>query len=794
MASRQVINVQLDLNLTEDKQETGARVKKAVMTKANKEFQPTWNEVWVTGYTKPNGTVQRGIFQMKLSDPDKKRLLEVKEAIEQGELSAGVTDRKKFNKSHALRLHKQLLEQRKDKYITEIVQNIPDNYHTVQTVEAFNELLKMLKVTSVISLDTETTGLHYEKDSVVGLSITVPEFDYHCYIPLLHENSNSGEQLDKNYVMPALEAVINNEHTTVVMFNAKFDMHMLYKDRLYFTECKVYDALVGMKLLNENEPSYQLKKLANKWGKYFGYTDDSLTFEELFSKDPRDFYVHADYRLCYYYACKDTDLTWKLWKFIEEQLEKHEGLANSFYKREVPCTKVFFQIERNGLPIDFEYAKEYAEELHKEIAELDAKIVAFFGELNWDSPAQVKKLLYTDMVLKSWDGKDSTDKQSLKMLSKDLPEINWVLERRKLVKLLTSFIEPIPQLAWSDGRIHGTFDANGAKTGRTASKFPNMQNLSKAAKKMFKAPEGYIIVDLDYSQAEPRVLAHLSGDEHLQRPYIKGGDLYAEAAFKTYGERYGMSYENFLESDDTTWREKGLVMHGRQLFKRGILSTMYNTSAFGLSTMLDISVDDAQQFIDDFYSGFPDSKNFSDECIAFTDEHGYCLTMGGRKRRFPNHVNNARVYRSLMAQAESITGGKIDNIWRSDIPYKLKQELGAVSRDYNTVVRQIVNARVQGSAAELMKDALIAIDHLFEQQGRVNQIVGTVHDSMVLLVKDDTTVEEFEQYKQLMTGVADMSVPMKADVSISMRYGNDVTLDEWLQKGYSCFDERGFTV
>lgn len=784
--------MQLDLNLTEDKQETGARVKKAVMTKANKEFQPTWNEVWVTGYTKPTGTVQRGIFQMKLSDPDKKRLLEVKEAIEQGELPAGVTDRKKFNKSHALRLHKQLLEQRKDKYIAEIVQNIPDNYHSVQTVEEFNELLKMLKVTSVIALDTETTGLHYEKDSVVGLSITIPEFDYHCYIPLLHENSNAGEQLNKNYVMPALEAVINNEHTKVIMFNAKFDMHMLYKDRLYFTDCKVYDALVGMKLLNENEPSYQLKKLANKWGKYFGYTDDSLTFEELFSKDPRDFYVHADYRLCYYYACKDTDLTWKLWKFIEEQLEKHEGLANSFYEREVPCTKVFFQIERNGLPIDFEYAKEYAEELHKEIAELDAKIVDFFGELNWDSPVQVKKLLYTDMGLKSWDGKDSTDKQSLKMLAKELPEINWVLERRKLVKLLTSFIEPIPQLAWSDGRIHGTFDANGAKTGRTASKRPNMQNLNKAAKKMFKAPEGYIIVDLDFKAIEPRVLAHMSNDPALQQPYLDSDDLYVISALKMYGERYGMVKENFLEADDTTWREKGLPMHPRSLFKRGLLSVMYNTSAFGLSTMLDLSVEDAQQFIDDFHSGFPLAKKFSDSCIKYVDKHGYCETLGGRKRRFPNHVNNARVYHSLMAQAESITGGKIDNIWRADIPYKLKQELGAVSRDYNSNVRQIVNARVQGSAAELMKDALVAIDHLFEQQGRVNQIVGTVHDSMVLLIRDDSTTEDFEELRRTMTGVAELAVPIEVDIAVSMRYGNDVPLQKWLEQGHNCFDEKGF--
>lgn len=494
--------MQLDIKLpqTTTKSPAKARVKQASTVKANKEFQPTWEQVWVTGYTKPTGTVQKGIFQMKLSEPDKRRLLEVKEAIATGELPAGVTDMKKFNKSHALRLYNLLVEQRKDSYIKEIISNIPDNYYSVQTEEQLANMIDCLRESPMNALDTETTGLHLEQDKVVGMSITVPTVDKHYYIPFLHENFNVGKQLDKQLVMDLLQKELGDrEDLITVMFNAKFDMHQLVKEGLTF-KGPVYDALVGMKLLNENEPSYQLKKLVNKWGKFFGYVEqDALTFEELFSKDPKDFYVNADYRLCYYYACKDTDLTWRLWKFIEEQLAKQEGLANSFYQREVPCTKVFFQIEQNGLPIDLEYAAEYAITLREEIAELDAKIVAHFGELNWDSPAQVKKKLYGEMGLKSWDGKESTDKHSLEQLSKEVKELGWVIERRKTVKLLTSFIEPIPQLAWSDGRIHGTFDANGAKTGRTASKIPNMQNLGKAAKKMFKAPEGYVIVDLDFS-------------------------------------------------------------------------------------------------------------------------------------------------------------------------------------------------------------------------------------------------------------------------------------------------------
>lgn len=464
--------MQLDLKLPKQPSTAKARVSKAKTVKAAKDFQPTWEQVWTTGYTKPTGTVQRGIFQMKLSEPDKARLLTVKEAIDTGEIDCGVTDRKKFNKSHALRLHTALVEQRKEAIIAEMIANIPDNYHSVQTEEMLDWLIDLLRKTDINALDTETTGLHLEKDKVVGMSITVPNADQHFYIPFLHENSNVGVQLDKQYVLGRLQQELGDRSDLItVMFNAKFDMHQLVKEGLTF-KGPVYDALVGMKLLNENEPSYQLKKLANKWGKYFGYTDNSLTFEELFSKDPRDFYVNADYRLCYYYACKDTHLTWLLWTFIREQLEKHEGLWHSFYNLEVLTTQVAFTMEQNGMPIDLPFAEEYKQELETEIAELDSKIKDFFGDINWASPQQVAVRLYDELGMEPLSDKRSTDAHTLKALSKNVPELKLVLDYREKTKLLGSFISPIPQLVWGDGRIHGSFNQDGTKTGRFASDKP----------------------------------------------------------------------------------------------------------------------------------------------------------------------------------------------------------------------------------------------------------------------------------------------------------------------------------
>ena len=283
-----------------------------------------------------------------------------------------------------------------------------------------------------------------------------------------------------------------------VMFNAKFDMHQLIKEGLQF-KGTVMDALEAMKILNENELRYALKILANKWGKYFGYTDNSMTFEELFSKNPEDFYIHADYRLCYYYACKDTHLTYLLYSFIKEQLTKQPKLGHVFYDIEVPITRISYQMEQNGMPMDLEYAASYKEQLETEIAELDQKIKQFFGDINWNSPAQIQKKLYEDMKLKPVDDKKGTGADVLKILSNQVPELAWLLDYRGKTKLLGSFIEPIPQLVWSDGRVHGRFNQGGTKTGRFSSDLPNLQNIPYPARPMFKAEKGKLIIGIDFS-------------------------------------------------------------------------------------------------------------------------------------------------------------------------------------------------------------------------------------------------------------------------------------------------------
>lgn len=785
----------LDLQLEKPDSSVSERVAEAERRKKLKEYQPTWAEIFDTGYQTHTGKHKKGIFQLKNSEADLQKLQAVKEAIESGEISAHVTDRKKFSKSHALNVYRMLLEQRKEAIIAEMVQNIPENYHSVQTWEQLEQLVALAKQEQENAVDTETTGLHLENDEVVGMSVTLPAADQHYYIPFLHQNANVGEQLNKAEVMQYLqEELYDRQDLLTVMFNTKFDLHQLIKEGLQF-KGRVQDAQEGFKILSENEQSYKLKKLANKWGKYFGYTDNSMTFEELFSKDPKDFYVTADYRLCYYYACKDTHLTYLLMQFIQKQMDKQPKLGAVYHDIEVPITEICFKMEQAGMPIDLEYAESYGKQLEAEIAELDREIKEFFGDINWNSPAQIQKRLFDELGLKPLDDKRSTDASALKHLAKTTPEIQKVLDYRKLSKLYGSFIEPIPQKVWSDNRIHGRFNQGGTKTGRFASDDPNLQNIPYPARPMFKAPEGKLIISADYSQIEPRVLAHMSGDKLLQEPYISGGDLYCQAAFKVYGDRYNLKYEQFLEVDDVSWREVGLPKHPRKLFKQGLLATMYNTSAFGLSSLLDISVEEAQQFIDDFHRNFPTAYQYAKDSIAFVDQNGYCETLHGRKRRFPDHVKVAKEYHRLKQQAVKVLGRDFSNVWQEKaLPYKLKQQLGAVSKSYNTVVRQIVNARTQGTAAEIMKLGMIHLQKFLDEKGSEWKMIATIHDEVLLEVPESITEKDFEAIEYCMTSAVALAVPLKTDIAVMRRWSEDVTLQEWLEKGADCFDSEGWKV
>lgn len=555
-----LINLELRLNLNlEDNKEAEAlaskRVAEAKKKKDLAKYEPTWNEVWVTGYTTHTGSIKKGIFQTKLTDTDKGRLLAVKEAIESGELTSGVDSLRNFTKTKALGLWAVLKEIRRESIIKQMVAEKPENYHLITDMKQFVELMSLIITEEVIAVDTETTGVEvFGKDYIVGISLTLPKADYHCYIPVRHTVEDV--QLKPEMVFKHLKRALEDERIKKVMHNSKFDVHMLRKEGIE-VQGLWCDTMVAMHLLNENEPSFALKNLATKYGRYFGFEDKSMTYEELFGKGG---FENTPLDIGTVYACKDTHLTYKFYTWIMQQFDRIPQLKKLYFELELPITEVCIAMEREGFLIDLDFAEKYKIELSEEIEKLLSKIKEGFGEININSNQQLAEVIYNQWGVPD-EFKGKVDAPTLKAIVKkyskeieDVQYINDLLKYRELNKLLTTYIEPLPQKISSDGRLHGSFNQSATVTGRFASNNPNLQNLPYPARAMFIAPKDKIIIGSDYSQIEPRFLSHISQDKDFMGAYIDGRDLYSEIASKTFKKPIEEC------GDGSVWRKKAKVV------------------------------------------------------------------------------------------------------------------------------------------------------------------------------------------------------------------------------------------
>lgn len=782
----------LDIQLDEKEKHDNQRVLDAQNKQKDAKYIPTWQEVWVTGWTRrTTGNHKKGIFETKLSKKDKERLTEVKEAIEQGLISVGVDNLRDFSKTHALKLHAQVKEIKRDKVVQHMKKTKPDNYHIVTDYSEMNRLAELTAEEiedgdGVIVLDTETTGLTWE-DTTVGLSITLPNNDTHFYIP--YEHNKRYKQLKKAYVIDTFQPLLEDEKTKLVLHNSKFDVHMLDKDGMDLKDNVYFDTQIAMHVLNENENRYALKSLANKYGKYFNYHDESLSFEELFGKDPKHF-IDADLEIAGIYACKDTHLTYLLYKWQLSMMEKQKNLYDVYFNIEQPNTKVAIEMERNGFAIDMDFSRQYRKELEEEVRRLEGVMRGNWGDVNVNSPAQLKELFFDKLGYEDISGKGSVNKSVLSKLAKEHEDVQTLLDYRDVNKLLSTYIEPLPRLVRKDipekgikgdRRLHGSFNQTGTVTGRWSSNDPNLQNFPQRARNIVVAPEGKLMIGIDYSQIEPRTLAHMSGSEKFARPYKEGDDLYVQIA----SDVYGIPYEHCLESDDTYWREHtSLSKHPRKLAKVILLAVMYGIAPFSLAGMINATVEEAEQFINDFYRSYPVVRQFMDRTVDFVNENGYVHTMYGRKRRFIGHQDTARKYLAAEQKAKSMLG--VDelpsSIWKTDLPYKTKKQFSSVAGSYKKVERMSVNARIQGSAADILKLAMVDVyRHLENKDGW--KVLATVHDELLFEVPADVTAEEIKELEDIMKNVVDLSVPLKVDTEVMTRWGDGIPKEEWIENG-----------
>lgn len=764
---------------------TGAteRVKSASKKKEVATQQITWVELWDTGYETATGKRKAGIFQTKITELDRKRLLEVKHAIEVGELGVGVPDLKKFSKSHALNLFRVLRESRKGAVIADMIAKWPENYHLVNTIEKFLPLLDLLKQEEYIGLDTETNGLRYfHGDNIVGLSMSLPKADYHCYIPLRHNVPEA--QLDAQAVFNFLKPYLEDEQLGKVLHNAKFDYHMFTNEGIELGGI-IMDTWIAMTILSENELSYALKNLATKYGKHFGFEEPSMTYEELFGKGG---FENTPLDIGCIYACKDTELVIRFREWILSHMNKQPKLYDVYHKEENEVLAVSIAMEQNGFEIDMEFAKKYAEELKQQVKAMEAELKEAFGDINVASNVQLATKIYDEWGVGEIsdameDGSEkfvfrdrAVDAKRLKKIMTyeykcpQVAGIKVLLEYRKLEKLLSTYVEPLPDKIGLDGRLHGQFNQSKTVTGRYASAEPNLQNLPKEARKMIVAPEGKLILGIDYSQIEPRILAHITGDKEFSRPYLEGTDIYATLASKTFKvpiEKCG---------DGSTYRKA---------MKMGLLATMYGTSTFTLGQQIGISQAEAEAFIADFLSAYPVVKGWIESIHDFVDKEGYVETLYGRKRRFMGHKDIAIRYKAVCKTVLACNNGEMPtNIWAcKNIPYKVRQAYWAVASDYGRVSRQSVNAIIQGTGAHIMKKAMILVHKHFKELGPDFKVIATIHDEIMLEVPNTITVEQIKVIEDLMINCITLEVPIKVDTEVMERWGAGVSKKEWIDAG-----------
>ncbi|PDY93256.1 DNA polymerase I [Bacillus anthracis] len=696
------------------------RIKEAERKKALKEYQPTDNEVWFTGYETHTGKHKAGIFQTKISsEAEKQKLMAVYDAIQQGELSKGVEDMKKFSKTHAKNLYQVLMTKRRTMILDNMVRKTPDNYILAMDVMTIGHMFDVLKDEPIISVDTETTGLNmYGRDKIVGVSFTAPKKDLHWYIPLRHDEANAPLEKAKYYIQRALHLA-----NAKVFHNATFDLHQFLSEGMTVNGM-IHDTQELMKVLNENEPSYKLKDLVTKYLQI-----ESDTFDTLFGKTP---FNEVELKYARVYGCKDTHVTWLLFDFLMEHIKKQEGLYKYYMEVEQPLIRVVFEMEREGFYIDMDEVERQKEILRPALEETRKQLVKVLGDINFNSPAQLLPALQRTVDKKI----KGTGKKEIKPF-KHHPVIKLLQKFKDDTKQLTGFVETIDSFIQPDGKLHGSFKQNGAKTGRFSSSEPNLQQQPKEARKMFMVHEDYVILGLDFSAQEPRMLTHYTQEPILIENYRNGRDLYATLGSEFYGLPYEQCYKN-EDGSDTKIRKE---------FKVVVLAIMYGMGGKSLGDSLGIPTYKADEMIETFYKKFPKVAMFVENNTKEACKQGYVEMKIGdlvRKRRLPFFKGRNPKF---------------------------------VYDTYST------NAKIQGTSAIQTKKCMIEGDKLCKQlskEGRTFGLLACVHDELLFRVPKDVTREEVALFEAIMTDTVKLNnIPSGTDGELGRCWGDLTGIKQW---------------
>ena len=589
-------------------------------------------------------------------------------------------------------------------------------YETILTKDEFLSWLEKLNNAEITAFDTETDSLDYMVANLIGLSFSVEEGEA-AYVPVAHDYLDAPEQLDRDWVLEQLKPYLEDDSKAKVGQNLKYDASVLARYDIEMKGIK-FDTMLESYVYNSVAGKHNMDSLALRYLQH-----NTISFEEIAGKGKKQLtFNQIALEEAAPYAAEDADITLRLHNVINTKLAADEKLNSVFTDIELPLISVLSRMERKGVYIDDMLLSAQSLEIGLRLDELEKAAYEVAGqEFNMNSPKQLQVILFEKMELpvikKTPSGAASTNEEVLQELALEYELPKLILEYRGLAKLKSTYTDKLPKMINpSTGRVHTSYHQAVTATGRLSSTEPNLQNIpvrneeGRRIRQAFVAPHGWKILAVDYSQIELRIMAHLSQDKALLEAFSAGKDIHSATA----AEVKGVSIEDVTSED-------------RRRAKAINFGLIYGMSAFGLAKQIGISRGEAQDYMNVYFERYPGVMQYMEETRLLATEQGYVETLYGRRLHLPE-INARNAIRRKAAE------------------------------------RAAINAPMQGTAADIIKKAMILVDNWIEAEGngRVNLLMQ-VHDELVFEVQEDALEEVTKQVTALMEGAVTLDVPLIAD-------------------------------
>ncbi|UPR58238.1 DNA polymerase I [Vibrio sp. ED004] len=590
------------------------------------------------------------------------------------------------------------------------------NYETILDEASFNVWLEKLKAAEVFAFDTETDSLDYMVANLVGLSFATEE-GVAAYVPVAHDYLDAPQQLDRDWVLEQLKPVLEDDAQAKVGQNLKYDMSVLARYGIEMKGIK-HDTMLASYVFNSVGGKHDMDSLALRFLQH-----SCISFEQIAGKGKKQLtFNQIELGEASPYAAEDADVTLRLHNRLMENIEQDEKLKAIYEEIEVPLIPVMSRIERTGVFIDDMLLGAQSQEIAVRLDELEQKAYEIAEqEFNMNSPKQLQAILFEKMGLpvikKTPSGAPSTNEEVLQELALDYPLPKLIIEYRGLAKLKSTYTDKLPKMINAEtGRVHTSYHQAVTATGRLSSTDPNLQNIpirndeGRRIRQAFVAQHGWKILAVDYSQIELRIMAHLSGDKALLEAFQQGKDIHAATAAEIIG----------VNIEDVTTEQ-------RRRAKAVNFGLIYGMSAFGLAKQLGIPRGEAQHYMDTYFERYPGVMQYMEDTRSAASEQGFVETIYGRRLHLPE-IQSRNGMRRKAAE------------------------------------RAAINAPMQGTAADIIKKAMLLVDEWIQAEGdgRV-KLLMQVHDELVFEVEESSLAEIESKVQELMESAAELEVPLVAE-------------------------------